>query len=104
MQVTVSRTSSSQAVTIACETMTEKEAIIATAIENKLYTVGHILKSKGYDIKCPGNHAGCTANLGYTVPHSEYELAGCIATELAKEGILLEYVTTDGDWCITRNN
>ena len=58
--------------------------------------MGHILKSKGYDIKCPGNHAGCTANLGYVVPHSEYELDRCIATELAKEGILVEYVTTDG--------
>ena len=75
--------------------MTEKQGIIATVIENKLCTMGHILKSKGYDIKCSGNHAGCTANLGYVVPHSEYELDRCIATELAKEGILVEYVTTD---------
>ena len=38
-------TSSSQAVTIAWVTMTEKQAIIATAIEHKLCTMGHILKN-----------------------------------------------------------
>ena len=32
-------TSSSQAVTIECETMTEKQALIATAIENKFCTM-----------------------------------------------------------------
>ena len=31
------------------------------------------------------------------MPHSEYKLTQCIATELVKEGILVEYVTTDGD-------
>ncbi|MEW8547021.1 MAG: hypothetical protein AB2693_26195, partial [Candidatus Thiodiazotropha sp.] len=90
-------TSSSQAVTLACETMTENQYIIGTAIQNKLCSTGLYLKSRGYDVDCPEGHVDCTANIPYVAPHSEYELAKCIAEELAKDEILVEYVTTDGD-------
>ena len=90
-------TSSSQAVTLACETMTENQYIIGTAIQNKLCSTGLYLKSRGYDVDCPEGHVDCTANIPYVAPHSEYELAKCIAEELAKDDILVEHVTTDGD-------
>ncbi|MEW8107356.1 MAG: hypothetical protein AB2801_20305 [Candidatus Thiodiazotropha endolucinida] len=89
--------SSSQAVALACETMTENQYIIGTAIQNKLCSTGQYLKSRGYDIDCPEGHVDCTANIPYVAPHSEYELARCIAEELASDDILVEYVTTDGD-------
>ena len=44
----------------------------------------------------------CTANIPYVAPHSEYELARCIAEELASDDILVEYVTTGGDSSIAR--
>ena len=77
--------SSSQAVALACETMTENQYIIGTAIQNKLCSTGQYLKSRGYDIDCPEGHVDCTANIPYVAPHSEYELARCIAEELASD-------------------
>ena len=45
---------SSQAVSIACETVTDKRYIIGVAVENKLCWTGAWLRSKGFDVKCPG--------------------------------------------------
>ena len=77
--------------------MTENQYIIGTSIQNKLCSTGQYLKSRGYDIACPEEHVDCTANIPYVAPHSEYELARCIAEELASDDILVEHVATGGD-------
>ena len=87
----------SQSIAIACETITEKQYIIAAAVQNKLCWTGAWLRGKGYDVTCPGGHAGCTANTYRHAPLSEYELGKSIGETLNAESAFVRYVTTDGD-------
>jgi len=89
--------SSSQAVGIACETVTEKQYIVGSTIENKLCWTGAWLKGKGFDVQCPGGHVNCTSNLSPVAPHSEYEMAREIGNKFVLQEILIKQVTTDGD-------
>ena len=68
----------SQAIGIACETMTEKQYIIAAAIQNKLCWTGAWLRGKGMEVECAGGHPDCTANTYRQAPLSEYELGKAI--------------------------
>jgi hypothetical protein len=89
--------SSSQAVGIACETLTEKQYIVGTTVENKLCWTGAWLKGKGFDVQCPGGHVDCTANLSPVAPHSEFEMAREIGEKFLLQEILIRHATTDGD-------
>ena len=62
--------------------MTEKQYIIAAAVQNKLCWTGAWLLGKGYDVTCQGGHAGCTANTHQQVSLSEYELGKSIEKTL----------------------
>jgi hypothetical protein len=87
----------SQAIGIACETMTDKKFIVGASVQNKLCWTGAWLKGKGMEVNCPGGHAECTANLGVVEPFSEYELGKDIGGQLARQEMLIKHVTTDGD-------
>lgn len=87
----------SQAIGIACETMTDKKFIIQACFKNKLCWTGAWLKGKGVEVQCPGGHPECTANVSPFAPFTEYDMGHEIGTELALQGILVKYATTDGD-------
>ena len=87
----------SQAIGIACETMTDRKFIIQACFQNKLCWTGAWLKGKGIEVKCPGGQPECTANLSAFAPLSEYEMGREIGTQLAHQGMLVKYATTDGD-------
>ena len=89
--------SSSQAYTVAMENMSRERYIIGLAIENKLCWTGAWLKNRGFDVLCPGGHAGCTANIPYLKPHSERKMTYDIAEDLSLENFWIQTVTTDGD-------
>ena len=60
----------SQAIGIACETMTDKKFVIQASFKNKLCWTGNWLKGKGIDVQCPGGHPECTANMSVFQPFS----------------------------------
>ena len=78
--------SSTQAYAIASENHTDSKYIIGLAVENKLCWTGAALKNKGFEVSCPGGHAGCTADIAYLEPHSERRMAYNIAEGLSIEG------------------
>ena len=61
----------SQAIGIACETMTDRQFIIQVCFQTKLCWTGTWLKRKVIDVKCPGGHPECTANLSAFAPLSD---------------------------------
>ena len=87
----------SQAYGVAIENHTEHKYVVALAVQNKLCWTGAYLHNKGFEVECPGGHAGCTANLPYMKPHSERQMAHDIAEQLSREDILVRTLTTDGD-------
>lgn len=87
----------SQAIGIACETKTDKQYIIAAAVQDKLCWTAAWMRGRGLEVKCPGGHADCTANLCRQAPLSEYELGKTIGKQLSVQGAFVKYVTTDGD-------
>ncbi|XP_071117093.1 uncharacterized protein [Haliotis cracherodii] len=87
----------SQAIGIACETVTDKKFIIGASFQNKLCWTGAWLKGKGMDVKCPGGHPDCTANMSAFAPFSEFNMGEDIGNQLALQGVLIKYATTDGD-------
>ncbi len=87
----------SQAIGLACETMTDKKFIVGASFVNKLCWVGAWLRGQGFEVKCPGGHANCTANLSYYAPFSEYTMGKEIGEKLSHQGAIIQYVTTDGD-------
>ena len=58
----------SQAVGVACETMTDKKFVIQACFTNKLCGTGAWLKGMGIDVQCPGGHTECTANMSTFAP------------------------------------
>ena len=58
---------------------------------------GAWLKGKGFNIECPGNHEGCTANISQFSPLSEEKVGYEIGKQLILNDVLVRYVTTDGD-------
>ncbi len=71
----------SQAIGIACETMTEKKYIVGASYVNKLCWVGAWLRGQGFNVTCPGGHANCTANLNYYAPLTEYAMGRDIGSK-----------------------
>ena len=86
-----------QAIALGIETVTDRKYIVATGILNKMCWSGAWLRTKGFNVECPGGHEDCTANLYRAAPLSEYELGKQIGSQLAVQGILVKYATTDGD-------
>ena len=87
----------SQAVGVACETMTDKKFVIQACFTNKLCWTGAWLKGMGIDVQCPGRHTECTANMSTFAPFSEYDMGHGIDSQLSLQGILVKYAITDGD-------
>jgi len=87
----------SQAIGIACETMTEKKYIVSATFKNKLCWKGAWLKGRGFDISCPGGHPDCTADTNPNAPWSEKKMGQDIGLDLATQGVKINHVTTDGD-------
>ncbi|XP_053389375.1 uncharacterized protein LOC128552381 [Mercenaria mercenaria] len=87
----------SQAYGVATENHTSYKYIVGLAVQNKLCWTGAYLRSKGFDITCPGGHAECTATISYMQPHSERKMAYDIAEQLSNEDLLVRTLTTDED-------
>lgn len=87
----------SQALALAVETVTGHNYIISAVYQNKLCWRGAWLRSKNFDVKCPGGHEGCTSNRFRAAPVSEYEMGKDIGGQLELQGMLVKYATTDGD-------
>lgn len=87
----------SQAIGVACETMTDRKFVIQTSLKNKLCWTGTWLKGNGIEVECPGGHPECTANMSPYAPFSEYDMGHEIGNQLALQGMLVKYATTDGD-------
>jgi len=88
---------SSQAFATAIENNTPNKYIVKIAVQNKLCWTGAYLKNKNPDIKCPGQHPGCTRTMCFFEPHSERSMAHEVAEELYQENLLIRSLTTDGD-------
>ena len=87
----------SQAMAVACETQTPHQYIVSAVLQNKLGWTGAWLKNKRLEVTCPGGHEGCTANIPKPAPLSEHEMGKSIGTDLALQGALVKYATTDRD-------
>ena len=87
----------SQAIGLACETVTDKKYIIGASFQNKLCWTGAWLRGKGLEVTCPGGHAECTSTMSTFAPFSEKNMGKDIGDQLALQGMLIKYVTTDGD-------
>jgi len=87
----------SQAIALACETVTDKKYIISAVMQNKLCWIGAWMRGKGLNVQCPGGHEGCTGNLLPAKPLSEYDMGQAIGSQLAMQDVLVKYATTDGD-------
>ena len=77
--------------------MTNKKFVIQASFRNKLCWTGAWLKGKGIDVQCPDGHPECTANMSGFQPFSEYDMGHDIGSQLALQGMLIKYATTDGD-------
>ena len=91
----------SQALGTAFSWQTGQREIIAFQLDNKLCKLGSSLRSKGLNVTCPG-HVGCTANVPATEPLSEYRIGKRIGDSLARDGVAIKYVATDGDALASR--
>lgn len=86
----------SQAQMLAIEQNTPWKFVVASSSLNQLCWKGAWLRGKGFDAECPG-HEDCTATLHRTIPISEYAMGKEIGNQLALQGMLIRYATTDGD-------
>ena len=87
----------SQAFSLAVETVTGMNYIVAAVHQNQLCWKGAWLRGKGFNVSCPNGHDECTANLHRAAPLSEYTMGKDIGKQLCLEGILVKFATTDGD-------
>lgn len=86
----------SQAIGVAIENQTDLKQIIGFHMENKLCWVGSWFRNNGFEVQCPG-HPECTANVNDEEPLSEKRIGESIGEDLAHDGLLIQFVTTDGD-------
>ena len=63
--------------------MTDKKFEIQACFKNKLNWTGAWLNGKGIDVKCPGGHTECTANMLTFAPFSEYDMGHEIGSQLS---------------------
>lgn len=86
----------SQSIGVAIENQTDQKKIIGFHMENKLCWVGSWFRNNGFEVQCPG-HPDCTANVNDEDPLSERRIGERIGEDLADSGLLVQFVTTDGD-------
>lgn len=89
--------SATQAIGVAIENHTDAKQIVGLCLENKLCRHGAWLRSKGYQVTCPGGHTNCSATRKMAEPFSEQDIGGKLGQDLVRQGILVKHVTTDGD-------
>ena len=87
----------SQVIGIAREDMTDDHKILAMYIDNKLCWTGAWLAGKGYDVRCPGDHHNCTANVKHCEPLGEARFGYHVGKELSLHQVLVKHITCDGD-------
>jgi len=76
----------SQCISLAVEQNTDKQYVVAEAVQNKLCWTGAWLKHKGFAVTCPDGHADCTAN--YPISIARQKTYSVLS--LCKEYIILE--------------
>ena len=86
-----------QAIRTMCEDVTDQHQIIGLYMQNKLCWTGAWLRGEGFDVRCPGGHPDCTANLATHTPLSERDIGAALGQSLAVRKVLVKHVTTDGD-------
>ena len=79
------------------ELHTANKYIIGLVVENKLCWTGAFLKARGFDVKCPEGHEGCTSNLRRVEAFSERRMAMVFAERLYIQDYWISAITTDGD-------
>ena len=80
------------------EAETNKRQVIGTANFNKLCQKGALLRKKGVDVKCPGGHDGCTANLSMEENIGDERRAAKAAMDnMGDSKVSIGILTTDGD-------
>lgn len=80
------------------EAETNKRQVIGTANFNKLCHKGGLLRKKGFDVKCPGGHDGCTANLAMEDNiGDERRAAKAAMNNMGDTKVSIGIITTDGD-------
>lgn len=89
--------SASQAIGVAIEHHTDQKQIVGLCVENKLCPKGARLRSRGIQAKCPGGHKGCTATRAMAEPFTERDIGKKLGEDMAKDGVPVKYVATDGD-------
>ena len=77
--------------------MTDKKFVIQASFKHKLCWTGARLRGKGIDVQCPVRHPECTANMSLFQPFSKYDMGHEIGSQLALQGMLIKYATTNGD-------
>ena len=87
----------SQAIAVAVEGHTSQKQIVSMCLANKLCHAGAWMRAKGFTVKCPGGHAGCTASHPAALPFSEYDMGKQMGEEMALQNIMIKFATTDGD-------
>lgn len=87
----------SQAIGLVTENQTRDNEVVGFYMQNKLCWIGAHLRNSGFEVKCPGGHAGCTANTPKFDPLSEKEIGKALGAEFAGEDYLIKHLTTDGD-------
>lgn len=85
-----------QMVGLLTENVTDEHKIVAFAFENKLCSSGRMLRAQGKKVTCPG-HQGCTATVPAVEPFTERTLGKKMGEDLARQGVRVKYITTDGD-------
>lgn len=89
--------SCSQGTGVLRETTTSTNQIVGLSLLNKLCWTGQYLKHRGFNVKCPGGHDGCTANMQPSDNISERKMANNIGQDIESEGMVVKYMVTDGD-------
>ncbi|CAH1784479.1 unnamed protein product [Owenia fusiformis] len=86
-----------RAIGLTVETMTENLVIIDAVLQNKLCWRGSYMRARGFDVKCPGGHEGCTATIEKAASFKERQMGRSTAKTCQEDGIVIQYLTTDGD-------
>ena len=86
----------SQSHTLVIENESGLSYVVGQMTQSKICPIGTALMLKGENIQCPG-HKGCTATINRFDSLTERAAGQQIARDLAKSGIIITQVTTDGD-------
>ena len=79
------------------EQNTDRKCITVAVSQNLLCWKGAQLQGLCLEVMCTTGHKRCTASHNRLAPVSEYEMGKDVGSQLALQGISIQYATTDGD-------